>query len=132
MGSSIILFDGICNFCNASINFIIKHDSKNQFRFAPLQSEVGRQLLNHFDLDDSNSDTIILIENNKLYKRSDAVLRIARHLDRAYCLLFGFLIVPRFLRDGIYKYISVNRYKWFGKSDKCIIPTPEIRLKFLS
>jgi predicted DCC family thiol-disulfide oxidoreductase YuxK len=130
--SSIILFDGMCNFCNSSINFIIKHDKKNHFRFAPLQSEAGKQLLNQLNLIDSNSDTIILIENNKLYKRSDAVLRIAKHLDRAYFLLFGFLIIPRFLRDGVHKYISLNRYKWFGKNDICIIPTPELRRKFIS
>lgn len=130
--SAIILFDGVCNFCNSSINFVIRHDKKNHFRFAPLQSETGKQLLQQFEAGELPLDSIVLIENNKLYKQSTAVLKIAKQLGGAYRLLYGFVILPRFLRDAVYKYVAKNRYKWFGKKDSCMIPTKEIREKFIS
>ena len=111
--SAIILFDGVCNFCNSSINFVIRHDKKNHFRFAPLQSETGKQLLQQFEAGELPLDSIVLIENNKLYKQSTAVLKIAKQLGGAYRLLYGFVILPRFLRDAVYKYVAKNRYKWF-------------------
>jgi predicted DCC family thiol-disulfide oxidoreductase YuxK len=131
-GTSVILFDGVCNFCNATVNFIIKHDKKNRFRFASLQSEVGKQLLEQFNLNDFDLDSIVLIHGCKLHMRSGAVLRISRYLDRAYFLLYGFLIIPSPLRDTIYKYVSNNRYNWFGKSDSCMIPSLELKEKFIS
>jgi predicted DCC family thiol-disulfide oxidoreductase YuxK len=130
--SAIILFDGVCNFCNSSINFVIRHDKKNHFRFAPLQSETGKQLLQQFEAGELPLDSIVLIENNKLYKQSTAVLKIAKQLGGAYRLLYGFVILPSFLRDAVYKYVAKNRYKWFGKKDSCMIPTKEIREKFIS
>ena len=130
--SAIILFDGVCNFCNSSINFVIRHDKKNHFRFAPLQSETGKQLLQQFEAGELPLDSIVLIENNKLYKQSTAVLKIAKQLGGAYRLLYGFVILPRFLRDAVYKYVAKNRYKWFGKKDSCMIPTKEIKEKFIS
>jgi predicted DCC family thiol-disulfide oxidoreductase YuxK len=129
---SIILFDGICNFCNSSINFIIKHDLNNQFRFAPLQSEIGKQLLLQLDEQDLNINTIILIENNRIYKQSDALLRIARHFNGVYSLLYGFIIIPSFLRNKIYNFIARNRYRLFGKTNTCVAPTPELKQKFIS
>lgn len=130
--SAVILFDGVCNFCNTSINFVIKHDKKNYFRFAPLQSETGKQLLQQFEAGELPLDSIVLIENNKLYKQSTAILKIAKQLGGAYPLIYGFVILPRFLRDALYKYVAKNRYKWFGKKDSCMIPTKEIREKFIS
>ncbi len=128
---TIVLFDGVCNFCNSSVNFIIKHDTKNYFRFAPLQSEAGKQLLKQFGQDPLKLDSLVLIENNILYKRSTAALRIAKQLNGAYFLLYGFIIIPRFLRDGVYNYIGSNRYKWFGKKDSCMIPTAEMKERFV-
>ena len=127
---AVILFDGVCNFCNSSINFIIKHDKKNYFRFAPLQSEKGKQLL-PFNATQQQLDSLILMENNKIYKRSTAVLRIAKHLNGFYFLLYGFIIIPPFLRDAIYNFIARNRYEWFGKKDNCMIPTQEVKEKFI-
>lgn len=129
---SIILFDGICNFCNSSVNFIIKHDLKDQFRFASLQSEIGKQLLLQLKEQDLNINSIILIENNKIYKQSDAILRITRHFNGTYSLLYGLLFIPSFIRNKIYNFIARNRYRWFGKTNTCIIPTPELEQKFMS
>jgi predicted DCC family thiol-disulfide oxidoreductase YuxK len=128
---SIILFDGVCNFCNASVNYVIKHDTQDRFRFAPLQSDTGKKLLEQFQEDTAATGSVILIENNKLYKRSTAILRIAKRLGGAYPLLYGFMIVPRFLRDALYNFIAWNRYKWFGKKDSCMIPTEEVKRKFI-
>lgn len=128
---SIILFDGVCNFCNSSINLVIRHDKKNHFKFAALQSEAGRQLLQKFKAADLPLDSIVLIENDMLYKQSTAILRIAKKLNGAYALLYGFILVPRFLRDAVYSFIARNRYKWFGKKESCMIPTKEVKEKFI-
>jgi predicted DCC family thiol-disulfide oxidoreductase YuxK len=128
---AIILFDGVCNFCNSSVNFVMKHDKKDRFRFAPLQSDTGKKILQQFHEDTDATDSVILIENSGLYKRSTAILRIAKRLGGAYVLLYGFMIVPRFLRDAVYNFIGRNRYKWFGKKDSCMIPTEEVKKKFI-
>jgi predicted DCC family thiol-disulfide oxidoreductase YuxK len=127
-----ILFDGVCNFCNASINFIIRHDKKDHFRFVPLQSLTGKQLLAQLQLNDLSMDSIVLIDQNNVYKQSSAVLRIARKLNGAYPLLYGFMIIPPFIRDAVYNLVARNRYKWFGKTESCMVPTPELRQKFIS
>ena len=127
-----ILFDGVCNFCNASINFIIRHDKKDHFRFVPLQSVTGRQLLAQVQMNALSMDSIVLIDQSKVYKQSSAVLRIARKLNGAYPLLYGFMIIPPFIRDAVYNLIARNRYKWFGKTESCMVPTPELRQKFIS
>ena len=98
---AIILFDGVCNLCNSSVNFVINHDRKNYFVFAPLQSEAGRKLIRKFNIDDSLIDSFALIENNKIYFKSSAALRTVKHLDKLYSSLYAFIIVPSFIRNGI-------------------------------
>ncbi len=126
-----VLFDGVCNLCNASVTWIIDRDGKNQFKFASLQSEFGRKTIEKFKLEDDFMDTVLLIEDDKVFVRSDAALRILKLLGGIYSLGVLFFIVPRFVRDFVYNIIAANRYKWFGKSDTCRLPTPELKEKFL-
>ncbi|TND03493.1 MAG: thiol-disulfide oxidoreductase DCC [Bacteroidetes bacterium] len=128
----IVLFDGVCNFCNNSINFIIRHDKKDYFRFTPLQSEAGEKLKVKFQIPEKFLDSIILIENGKSYFKTTAALRIARRLNGLWPLMYGFIIVPPFIRDIVYNIIAKNRYRWWGKKESCMVPTPEVRKKFLS
>lgn len=125
------MFDGVCNLCNSSVNFIIDHDSKNIFRFASLQSDSGQTLLNKFNLNIESFDSIILVEGDKYYSRSSAVLRIVKNFPGLWKLLYLFVIVPPPLRDLFYDIIAENRYKWFGRKDLCRIPTPDLKEKFL-
>ncbi len=127
----IILFDGVCNLCNSSVNFVIAHDKKNLFKFAPLQEKVGQNLIREFQIDPAKTDSIVLIDNGRAYVKSTAALRIARNLNGAYPLLYSFIILPAFLRNWVYDWVARNRYKWFGKKESCRIPTPELREKFL-
>ena len=128
----ILLFDGVCNLCNRSVQFIIKRDPKNYFRFAALQSEQGQLLLEQHGIPPDVIDTIVLVENSKTYTQSTAALRIARKLNRLWFLLYIFIIIPPFIRNPIYRFISRNRYKWFGKKDSCMMPDPELKSRFLS
>ena len=128
---SIILFDGVCNLCNSSVNFIIDHDKKNDFRFASLQSDAGQNLLKKFDLNTKDFDSIILVENGKHYERSSAVLKIVKEFPGLWKLLYVFIVVPPPVRDFVYDIIADNRYKWFGKKESCRVPTPELKEKFL-
>ncbi|MFN8712000.1 MAG: thiol-disulfide oxidoreductase DCC family protein [Bacteroidota bacterium] len=128
----IVLFDGVCNFCNAGINRIITHDPKDRFRIAPLQSDIAKELLAPFGIKAENLDSVALIENGKIYQRSTAALRIARRMSGAWPLLFALIIVPPFLRDAVYDWVGRNRYKWWGKSESCMVPTPDVRRKFLN
>lgn len=130
--SAIILFDGVCNFCNGSVNFVIEHDAENYFKFAPLQSDVAQGLLDKFKIDKSATDSVVLVENETVYTHSTAALRIARKLDGAFSWLYVFVIVPKFIRDFFYKLFAKYRYKLFGKKDVCMMPTAEIREKFIS
>ncbi len=130
--SGIILFDGVCNFCNGSVNFIIERDAENYFKFAPLQSEIGEKLVNEYGIDKNAVDSVILIENGKAYTRTTAVLRIAQKLGGAWRLFYGFIIVPEFIRDYFYKLFAAYRYKIFGKTEACMMPTPELRARFLT
>ena len=128
----IILFDGVCNLCNGSVNFIIERDKKDIFRFASLQSEIGKKLLLERGLNPLILDSVILIEPGiAYYRKSSAALEIVKHLSGGYSLLKYFSFLPESLRDGIYKVIANNRYKWFGKEESCSIPTPELQGKFL-
>lgn len=129
---SIILFDGVCNFCNSSVNKIIRHDKKNRFKFAPLQSEIGKKLLAKHSIDSAKIDSIILIENNDAFIKSTAILKISKHLGALYPLAYGFFIIPEFIRNIIYDFIARNRYKWWGKKDSCMIPTMEVKNKFIA
>ena len=128
----IILFDGVCNFCNASINFLIDRDKKGVFKFAALQSESGREILKKHHINAlTHFDSVMVEKNGKLYQKSDASLEIARHMDGLWKLLYGFRIVPKFIRDFIYDLVAKNRYRFMGKMDACRIPTPELRARFL-
>lgn len=128
----LILFDGICNLCNASVLYVIKHDKSNIFMFAPLQSKVGEQLIDTYQIDTTKTDSILLYEPQKgISYRSTAALKIASKLKFPISLLSAFIILPPFLRNWVYNYIAKNRYKWFGKKDACMIPTPELKDKFL-
>lgn len=127
---SIVLFDGECNFCDNSVQFIIKRDPKGHFKFASIQSDIGINILKQFNVpEDINS--FILVENNKCYFKSTAALKICRNLKGLWKLPYLLLIVPRGIRDFFYGIIANNRYKWFGKKDSCMIPSPEIRKRFL-
>lgn len=130
--SAIILFDGVCNFCNGSVNFIITHDAQNYFKFAPLQSDVAHSLLEKFNLDKAATDSVILIENDATYTHSTAALRIARKLDGAWSWFYVLVIVPKLVRDFFYKVFAKFRYRLFGKTEACMMPTAEIREKFIS
>lgn len=127
----IILFDGVCNLCNASVQFIIKRDSKKIFLFSSLQSDASQDILLQYNLEKLDFDTIILLDNGIIYDKSTAILKIIRKLSGFYKLGYIFIIVPKFIRDYVYKIISKNRYKWFGKRDACMIPTEELKLRFL-
>jgi len=128
---SIILFDGVCNLCNSSINFVIKRDKNDVFKFGALQEEPGISLLKKYGINTLDTDSIILIENGKAYIKSTAALKVAKKLSAAWPLLYGFIIIPTFIRNWVYNYVAKNRYKWYGKKDSCMIPTPALREKFL-
>ena len=128
----IILFDGVCNFCNGAVNFIIRQDKKGVFKFAPLQSNKGQELAEKHSLPKTNFDSFILIENGKVYKRSTAGLKLCNKLPWYWKWTQVFWIIPKFLRDAVYDFVAKNRYKWFGKKETCMIPTPEVRSRFLS
>jgi predicted DCC family thiol-disulfide oxidoreductase YuxK len=140
---AILLFDGVCNFCDSAVNFVIAHDSEGYFRFAPLQSDTGRELTHKFGLkfegeqpgkDDGSIpiDSVILIEDDKAYTHSSAALRLARHLDGMWSWGYAFIIVPKFIRDFFYKLFARYRYRLFGRKDVCMMPTPELKQRFLS
>jgi len=127
----LILFDGICNFCNRSVNFIIDHDPHKRFRFVPLQSELGQSLLRRFGLPRGDVDTMILVDDGRAYARSSAALRVAWRLGgwwRFFTLLFA---IPPLLRDGAYNVLASNRYRWFGKTETCRVPTADVRDRFV-
>jgi len=129
----IILFDGVCNLCNNAVNFIIEYDKKDVFRFASLQSEIGKQLTLERRIDTEKIDSIILIEPGKAYHiKSNAALHIAQELKGGYQLLGQLLFLPGGFRNFVYDFIAKNRYKWYGKKDNCRIPSPELKAKFLN
>ena len=127
----IILFDGVCNFCNAAVNFTIKRDKQNKIRFAALQSDAGRQLVQQYGLPADDMRSFLFIENEKVYNRSTAALKVCRYLTGLWPLCYGLMIVPALIRNGVYDWIAKNRYKWFGERQECMIPTPEVRARFL-
>ena len=127
----VILFDGVCNLCARSVQFVIKHDPKHQFRFASLQNEFGRQVLEEFQLPATEWGSFILLENNRIYTQSGGALRVVKKLNGLLPFLYIFIIIPRFVRDAIYQWIAKNRYKWFGKKQACWLPTPELSSLFI-
>lgn len=127
----IILFDGVCNFCNFWVNFVIKRDKKDLFRFAALQSEKAKEFSDKFNFDTSSMNTFVLIDGDHLYTKSTAALKICKQLTGPIKIFYPFISLPKFLRDFIYDLVAKNRYKFFGKRDSCRIPTAEEKLKFL-
>lgn len=127
----VVLFDGVCNLCNSSVNWIIDHDKKNEFRFASLQSEYGRRMVQQYNISGNYMDTVVLIKNDRAYLRSAAVLQVLRGIGGIYSLALVFYIFPAFIRDVVYNFIAKNRYRWFGKQESCRIPTPELKAKFI-
>ena len=128
---AIILFDGVCNLCNASVNFIIKHDTTKQFLFASLQSDATKEILLQHTVKKTHLNSIVLIEKGKVYYKSTAILRILKQLKKGIHLLYFFIIIPLFIRDWIYTLVANNRYKWFGRKNKCMIPTSDFQDRFL-
>ncbi len=128
---AIVLFDGVCNFCNGSVKFIIEHDRAGYFKFSPLQSEIGEKLIAMHGLDKADTDSVVVIENEKAFTHSTGALRIARKLDGIWSLMYAFRIVPRPIRDFLYKTFARYRYRLFGRQNACMMPTPEIRSRFL-
>ncbi|HQZ83399.1 MAG TPA: thiol-disulfide oxidoreductase DCC family protein [Pyrinomonadaceae bacterium] len=127
----IVLFDGVCNFCDAAVNFVIAHDKAGIFRFAPLQSNVGRELVAKHQIP-AGIDSVILIDDGGAFVHSDAAIRIARRLGGGWSILGAFRVIPRFIRDWSYKLFAKYRYRLFGKKDACMMPTPEVRSRFLA
>lgn len=127
----VILFDGVCNLCNGAVQFVIRHDRSNTFRFASLQSEIARQMLIAAGLPSDKLDSIVIIQNGRAYRESDAIVRIAKGLSGGWKALSWFGVIPKVLRDPMYRLIARNRYRMFGKQDACMIPTPELKAKFL-
>ena len=127
----IVLFDGVCNLCNGSVQFILKRDPQGLFRFASLQSEAGRSLMAEHGLDPEALSSMVVLDDGRAWQESSAALRIARHLPGGWKLLRVFAVIPRPLRNAVYRLIARNRYRWFGKQDVCWLPTPELRTRFL-
>ncbi len=126
----VILFDGVCNLCNSSVQFVIKHDKKRMFRFASLQSHFGQQVLQQFQIQTNNFNSFIVLENNRIYTKSTAAFKVIKQLNGLWKLLYVFIIVPSFIRNAVYSFIANNRYKWFGKKESCWIPTAELKELF--
>ena len=128
--NKIVLFDGVCNFSNSSVQFIIRNDKTNSLKFASLQSEIGQRLITTYNLS-KELDSVIFIENNQAYIKSKAALKIANYFGGFWKIFQVFNIIPSFIRDFFYDIIANNRYKWFGKKDSCMLPSPEVRSRFL-
>ncbi|MDT8347802.1 MAG: thiol-disulfide oxidoreductase DCC family protein [Flavobacteriaceae bacterium] len=128
---NIVIFDGVCNFCDRSVQFILKHDNKDRYRFVPFQQPIGEMLLKKYGIDPVTIDSIVLIENQQAHNKSTAILKITRCMSGLWPLMYAFIILPKWFRDPIYEWIGRNRYRWFGKKESCMIPSPEVRAKFL-
>ncbi len=128
----IILFDGVCNLCNGAVNFVIDRDEKGQFRFAALQSEFAKEKLSGTTIDSDKLDTIVLLQSDGSVKsKSSAALHIARKLNGLWPALYLFIILPKFFRDWVYNIVARNRYRWFGRTDQCRMPSPELTKRFI-
>jgi predicted DCC family thiol-disulfide oxidoreductase YuxK len=128
---SVVFFDGVCNLCNGAVNFIIDRDTDNKYMFSSLQSGEAKELLTPKNINPDQLHSIILLDNDKIYSKSEAVLQIAKNLDSPWKYLYYFRFIPLSIRDFIYDIVARYRYSWFGKRDACRIPTPELKAKFL-
>ena len=129
--SPVILFDGVCNLCNGSVQFVLLRDKAGYFKFTSLQSEAGQALLEKFNLPKEEYNSFILVEGDQIFFRSTAALRVAKKLDGPWKALYVFNIIPAFIRDGVYNFIAKNRYRFFGKRETCMLPRPEWKSRFL-
>jgi predicted DCC family thiol-disulfide oxidoreductase YuxK len=128
----IILFDGVCNLCDATVQFLIKRDVKDVFRFVAIQSDLGQDIINHIGIDTSKTDSIILYEpGHAYYYKSEAALKIGKELGGVYSLLSVFTLLPKIISNSVYDFIARNRYKWYGKKDACMVPSAAMKAKFL-
>ncbi len=127
----VILFDGVCNLCSSTVQFILKRDKKDTFRFASLQSDFGQSVLQKFNLPENTFNSFLLYQNGKIYTKSTGALLVARQLSGAWKLLFAFIIIPSFIRNSVYNVIAEKRYSWFGKKEACWIPSAALKAKFL-
>lgn len=127
----IILFDGVCNLCNSTVQFIISRDPEGTFQFASLQSGAGQRLLEQFDLPADEFESFILVEGDEYYIKSTAALRIAKHMGGVYSWLYPFRVVPRVIRDALYDLVADHRYQLFGRREQCMMPSPKIKSRFL-
>jgi predicted DCC family thiol-disulfide oxidoreductase YuxK len=133
INKKIILFDGVCNLCNSFVQFVIKNDKKDVFRFVALQSDLGKEITKYIGLENQNIDSVVLYNPNSTFCiKSNAALEITKNLGGIIKLLFVLKVIPRFLRDFVYDFVARNRYKWLGKKESCMIPTLELKTKFLS
>lgn len=130
MSQPVILFDGVCNLCNASVKFVVKRDLKKKFLFASLQSDYAAKKIAKYP-QIRGVDSIVLIMDNHIYLRSTAALHIAKHLSGLWPLLYVFILIPETVRDGFYNLIARNRYRWFGKQEYCMIPDNELKSRFI-
>ncbi|MFN0279938.1 MAG: thiol-disulfide oxidoreductase DCC family protein [Pyrinomonadaceae bacterium] len=126
----IVLFDGVCNYCNAMVNFTIRHDPEKKYKFATLQSDIGKKLLDEHAIS-KDIDSVILLEDGRAFTHSTAGLRIARNLGGIYSLSYAFIIIPAFIRDWAYKLFAKYRYRLFGRTDACMIPTQDVKERFI-
>ncbi|MBK5272221.1 MAG: thiol-disulfide oxidoreductase DCC family protein [Bacteroidia bacterium] len=131
LSPQVVLFDGVCNFCNYWVNFAIKRDRGKKIKFTTLQGETAKQLLPQYFINPTSLSSVIFIDNGKAYTQSSAALRICKHLNGGWKLFYALLIVPKFIRDFFYNIIARNRYKWYGKRNECMIPAPGLRERFL-
>ena len=131
LNQPIILFDGVCNLCNNSVQLIIKHDKQNKFKFASLQSDAAKEILLQFEELNSNLDSIILIDSGRIFSKSSAIIGVSKILGGFYYFVTFFWIIPKPIRYWICDIVAKNRYKWFGKRNSCMIPTEELKLRFL-
>ena len=127
----LLLFDGVCNLCNSSVQYVIKHDKKQKFKFASLQSDAATEILLQHNVKNSDLDSIILIHKDTLFDKSSAIIRLLKIMGGFNALAFIFIIIPKPIRDAVYDYVARNRYKWYGKKESCMIPTLELKNRFL-
>jgi predicted DCC family thiol-disulfide oxidoreductase YuxK len=128
---TILLFDGYCNLCHSSVQFVLKHEKKQELYFTSLQSPIGVEILTYYKINSTKIDSLVLIEKNKAYTKSSAALKLSKHLKGLYSLGFIFMIIPTFIRNWVYDFIAKNRYKWYGKKNSCLIPDEKLAKRFL-
>lgn len=131
INSPVLLFDGVCNLCNGSVQWVLRHDARAQFRFAALQSDTGQALLRRFGLDPAQLDTVVLVDGEHIFLRSDAPLEVARRLGGVWAFFLIFKVLPRPLRNAVYDWVARHRYRWFGRQEACMLPRPEWKGRFL-